>query len=123
MLDAVRESRLSNPVFLGGDIHSFWTTDLRADFGDPRSETVATEFVGGSITANAPPYDAFAAFLPKNPHVQYFESREHGYVSVDLNPERMTIHFRSVDRSQDGAAVTTLKTFVVENGRAGALET
>ena len=38
-------------MFIGGDIHSFWATDLKADFDNPSSVTVSTEFVGTSITS------------------------------------------------------------------------
>jgi hypothetical protein len=114
-------ARVANPVVLGGDIHSHWANDLKLDFDDPTSPTVATEFVGTSITSHSPDYDAFARFLPDNPHVRYFESRWHGYASVELERERMTTRFRSVSDATDiNAAVTTLRTFVVENGKPGA---
>src|SRR5262249_51876405 len=84
VLDAIDTSRLANPVLLGGDIHSFWTTDLKADFANPASKTVATEFVGTSITSEGPPYQRFLEMLPANPHIRFFDSRQRGYVSVDL---------------------------------------
>jgi len=121
MLDAVKGSEMRNPVFIGGDSHSYWTTDLKADFSNPNSATVGTEFVGGSITSDAPPYETFARFLPQNPHVKYFESRAHGYVSVDLTPARMQTRFVSVDRLQKDALASTLAQFVVEDGRPGAV--
>ena len=121
VLDAVAGSGMKNPVFVGGDIHSFWTTDLKADFADPNSRTVATEFVGGSITADAPAYEQFARFLPQNPHVKYFESRAHGYVFVDVTPARMETRFVAVDRLQRDATASTLAAFVVEDGKAGAV--
>ena len=122
ILNAVSDSRVANPVFIGGDIHSFWTTDLKANFDDPASATIATEFVGGSITADAPPYESFAEFLPRNPHVKYFESRAHGHVSVDVTPTRMETRFRAIsDRRDPKATVSTLKAFVVEDGRTGAV--
>ncbi len=121
VLDAVAATHVKNPVFIGGDIHSFWATDLKADFKDPKSQTVATEFVGGSITADAPPYENFAKFLPDNPHVKYFESRAHGYVSVEVTPARMDTRFMAVDRLQQNAAASPLAAFVVEDGRAGAM--
>ena len=31
--------------------------------------------------------DAFNRFLPENPHIKFFESRERGYVLVDLASE------------------------------------
>ncbi len=123
VLDAVKGSAIKNPVFIGGDIHSFWTNDLKADFADPASETIATEFVGGSITANAPPYESFARDLPKNPQVKFFDSRVHGFVSVDLTPERMKTRFQAISERRDPkASVSTLKTFVVETGKTGAME-
>jgi alkaline phosphatase D len=89
MLDTISATQPSNPVFFGGDIHSFWVTDLKADFGNPSSVSVATEFVGTSVTSDPPPYELIKGALPDNPHVRYFESRYRGYVAVDLFRERM----------------------------------
>ena len=123
LLEAMAASRLKNPVVIGGDIHSFWATDLKEDFDNPRSATVATEFVGTSITSDPPPHDLIAELLPENPHVRYFESRHRGYVVVDLDAERMLVRFRSIsDRRDPKATVATLKQFVVMTGTAGAIE-
>ena len=120
VLEAIAATRLPNPVFIGGDIHSFWATDLKADFDKPSSPTVATEFVGTSITSDPPPYDAIAQVLPENPHVKYFESRHRGYVSVDLTRKRMETRMQIIsDRRDPKATVSTLKTFVVEDGKPG----
>jgi alkaline phosphatase D len=101
-----------DPVFIGGDIHSFWATDLKADFNNPSSATVATEFVGTSITSDPPPYDAIAQVLPE-PHVRYFESRHRGYVSVDLTRDRMETRMQVIsDRRDPKATVATLKRFL-----------
>ncbi len=121
MLTALAEARTRNAVFLGGDIHSFWTTDLKTNFDDPAAPAVATEFVGTSITSDNPPHDAFAAMLPRNPHVKFMDSRHQGYISIDLAPDRMTTRFQAIsDRADPKATVATLATFVVEDGRAGA---
>ena len=122
MLDAIAATRLSNPVFIGGDIHSFWTTDLKADFGNPSSATVATEFVGTSVTSGGPLYELLAQALPDNPHVRFFESRHRGYVSVDVTPDRMETRFQVIsDRRDPNATLSTLKRFVVESGKPGAV--
>ena len=121
LIRRIYESRLANPVVIGGDIHSFWTNDLKLDFDDPASPTVATEFVGTSITSAGPPYEQFVKYLPDNPHIRFFESRQRGYVSVELTPAQMTTRFRAVEDVRDPAtAISTLKTFVVENGKPGA---
>jgi len=122
VLDAARATRLSNPVFIGGDIHSFWAMDLKSDFGEPSSATIATEFVGTSITSDPPPRDAILAVLLDNPHVRYFESRYRGYVAVDLTRERMETRMQVIsDRRNPEATVSTLKRFVVESGVPGAI--
>jgi alkaline phosphatase D len=123
LLRSLHEGRVSNPVVVSGDIHSFWANELWLDFDDPHSPVVATELVGTSISAHPVPYEKFAAYLPDNPHVRYFESRLRGYASVDLTPDRMTTRLRAVsDATDPEAGVSTLRTFVVETGRAGPQE-
>ncbi|WP_072389369.1 alkaline phosphatase D family protein [Hyphomicrobium sp. CS1BSMeth3] len=122
MLEAIDQTRLTNPVFIGGDIHSFWATDLKADLGDPTSKTIATEFVGTSITSDGPPYQRFMEMLPENPHVRFFDSRQRGYVRVDLTRRRMETSFLVIsDRRDPKATVSTMKRFVVENGKPGGV--
>jgi alkaline phosphatase D len=122
ILDTISATQPANPVFFGGDIHSFWVTDLKADFGNPSSLSVATEFVGTSITSDPPPYELIMGVLPENPHVRYFESRHRGYVAVDLFRERMETRLQVIsDRRDPKATMSTLKRFVVESGKAGAI--
>jgi alkaline phosphatase D len=114
------ETRVANPVVIGGDIHAFFANDLRVDFDDPKSPVVATEFVGTSVSSFGPPYETFARFLPDNPHVHFFESRKRGYVSVDVDAKQMTTRLRALsDVTDPKAGVSTLKTFAVENGKPG----
>ncbi len=122
MLASIERNRVKNPVFWAGDIHSFWVTDLHAEADKPDSPVVATEFVGSSVTSDGPPYEAFNKILPLNPHVKFFDSRQRGYMSVELKEQQMLTHFRVISDPRDPAAgVSTLKSFVVESGRAGAV--
>jgi alkaline phosphatase D len=123
LLKHIQDSKVSNPVVVGGDIHSFFANDLRADFDDPKSPIVATEFVGTSISSYGPPYDLLAQTLPDNPHVHFFESRRRGYVAVDLDRAQMQVRMRVVSDAHDPKAdIATLKTFAVEHGRPGVVE-
>jgi alkaline phosphatase D len=123
LLNRLREGRVSNPVTLAGDMHSFWANELKLDFDDPSSPTIATEFVCTSITAIPPPYEAFVPQLPQNPHVRFFESRMRGYASVVLDRAAMTTRFKVLsDPLSPTSPISTLKTFVVEDGKAGSLE-
>jgi alkaline phosphatase D len=120
LLQQIRDTRLPNPVVIGGDIHSFWANDLKLDFDDSRAPVIASEFVGSSITATPPPHGKFVAWVAENPHIHFFESRKRGYVSVELMPQRMEVTFRAVSHVRDPAAdVATLRRFVVESGRPG----
>ncbi|MBI6781414.1 alkaline phosphatase D family protein [Pseudomonas syringae] len=122
VLASLQRHQTRNPVFWGGDIHSFWTTDLHADAGNPDSAIVATEFVGTSVTSSGPPFDAFNSILGLNPHVKFFDSRQRGYVAVDLNEQHMQTRFQVVSDVLDPAAnVSTLKRFVMEAGKEGAV--
>jgi alkaline phosphatase D len=123
LLQRIADTRVSNPVVVGGDIHSFFANDLRVNFDDPASPIVATEFVGTSISSYAAPYDVIAQTLNENPHVHFFESRKRGYVSVDLDRNKMQVNMRAVSDAHDpNAAISTLKAFVVENGKPGVVE-
>ena len=51
LLRFLADRRVPNPVVLTGDIHSNWVNDLKVDFDKPESPTVATEFVGTSISS------------------------------------------------------------------------
>ncbi len=116
LLAAMQHTRLKNPVMLGGDIHSYWATELKPT---PDAPTIATEFVGTSITADSPPYQDFADMLPENPHVKYFNSRSHGYVSVTVQPKALSARFQSIsDRADLNATVATEVAFTVEAGVA-----
>ena len=120
LLQQIADSRLANPVVLGGDIHSFWANDLKLDFDDPAAPVIASEFVGTSVTSNGPPYEKFMAWAADNPHVRFFDSRKRGYVSAELRPERLEIAFRAIADVRDPqTGVSTLRRFVVENGHPG----
>jgi alkaline phosphatase D len=121
ILQFLQEAPVTNPVVLGGDIHSFWVTDLKANYRDPAAPVVATEFVGTSISSEGVPYEEFASFLPDNPHIKFFDSRLRGYLRCTVGPQQWTSDLRVVDTpTQPGGPARTLATWVVEDGRPGA---
>ena len=121
LIGTLARARTSNVVFVTGDIHSFWVNDVREDFARSDSRVVATELVASSISSAGVSYDQFAALLPENPHVKYFESRHRGYVMCRVDPEGMAVDLRTVDTVR--APVSggkTLASFMIEAGRPGA---
>src|SRR5215472_270213 len=123
LLRHIHDNKVPNPVVISGDIHSFLANDLMLDFDNPSSPIVATEFVGTSISSYGPPYDPIARVLPDNPHVHFFDSRQRGYVLIDLTADRMQAQMRVVSDAHDPkATISTFKTFAVEGGRPGVIQ-
>ncbi|MEI6202378.1 MAG: alkaline phosphatase D family protein [Enhydrobacter sp.] len=121
LLDAVAASPVRDTLVLGGDVHSFWATDLKRDYADAKAPVVATEFVGGSITSQTGKDTATQEVARNNPHVRYARSEVNGYGIVALEPAQATISFRTVKSvKEQNAPVSMLQRFVVEAGQAGA---
>ena len=123
LLKFVHDNQISNPVVITGDIHSSWVNDLKLDFDDPRSPTVATEFVGTSISSLFPQQYVAAVNLARiaNPHVKFFEGSKHGYVRCTLTPDYFQSDYRLVSSVLDPkASIDTLQSFLVKNGQPGA---
>ncbi len=119
LLDHIESSGVANPVVLSGDNHAFWTNELKRA---PDGATIATEFVGTSITSYGPPYEMVAKWLPSNPQVKFFESRKRGYASVEVNADRMVTRFQAIsDAADPNAGVSTLASFVIEAGKKGVV--
>ena len=106
IFDFIRNRRPSNPVVVTGDWHSSWVNDLKADFDDPDSETIATEFVGTSISSGCPWAPTVAAALSANPHVKFFDGSLRGYVRCDLTPGQWR-DYRVVPSATDPATPAT----------------
>jgi alkaline phosphatase D len=120
VLQHIRDSRVANPVVIGGDIHSFWANELKLDFDDARAPVIATELVGTSITSPPGPEEMFRAYVRDNPNVKFFDGRHRGYVCADILPARMESRFQIVSDVTDPKATrSTLATAVIEDGRAG----
>ena len=116
----IHQSGVPNPVVVTGDNHAFWASDLKLEPSNAKSPTVATEFVGTSISSRGPSYETFMSHMKENPHVHFFDSRVRGYTTLDITPATMTAKFQTVSDAKDPkATLSTLRTWVVEDGKAG----
>jgi alkaline phosphatase D len=124
ILEFFGSRRPANPIVLTGDIHTNWVNDLTIDCGDPKSPTVGTEFVVTSISSGGDGTDApgnLAGLLAENPCVK-FHNAQRGYVSCEVTPDRLRADYQVVPFvTKPGAPKTTRASFVVENGRPGAV--
>jgi alkaline phosphatase D len=120
LLDYLAVRRPANPVVLGGDLHSFWVSDLRPEFDDPRSPVVASEFVTTSITSGPPPEERIQTAVSEGPHIQLATGARRGYLRLELTPEHLNAELRGVTSvDQQDAGCETMAAFVVEDGRPG----
>ncbi len=120
LLEVLAEPQPRNPVVLGGDVHSFWVTELKQDFDDPSSATLASEFVTTSITSQSRAEDRIQAVAQENPHILYANGRERGYLRLEITPELARADLRGVSSVKEpDPSCHTQASFVVEDGRAG----
>lgn len=115
------ERRPGNVVVLSGDWHRNWIGELKADYDDPRSPTLGTEFLGTSISSGGdgdPAPASRARLLRDNPHVRHF-SDQRGYLRCTLTPSLWRTDLRTLPYvTRPGAPVATLASFAVEAGKA-----
>jgi alkaline phosphatase D len=118
LLDSFKKT--SNPVVIGGDVHTFYANQLKLNFDDAASPVVASEFVTTSITSESWAQERLNQYLPDNPHILLAESRSRGYTRVDVSPARMQVDLRGMESVQRrDASCRTLASFVVDNGIPG----
>ena len=87
-----------------GDWHSTFANDVKADYEDPRSKTVAAEFVTPSISSNGDaevygPY--YGPMIKFNPHIRFFDGDRHGSMKARLNRSELEVDWRIADRVGD----------------------
>jgi alkaline phosphatase D len=79
LLDTLVQTRAENPLVLGGDVHTFYASELRRDFGRPASRdnpVMATEFVGTSVTSSSRPQQRTDAVCGDEPAHQVWAQRQ-----------------------------------------------
>jgi phosphodiesterase/alkaline phosphatase D-like protein len=130
LLEHIRASNIQNVAFLTGDIHTFFAGDVGVDGRGP--ESVATEFVGGSITSLGVPETLRGASgapltneqlllisnnLPlTNPHLRYQEQSSRGYGVLEASPTELNVTFKAVDAKRHTSATRTIGRFKVQRG-------
>jgi alkaline phosphatase D len=124
ILGHVKERSIPNVVVLTGDVHAHYAAELKADFDDPSSETIGTEFVGTSITSGGNGLDVpanAAVLLAENPHIK-FVNTQRGYVVCDLTHGRWRTEYKTMPFvTTPGAPISTRAVFTVRSGEPGLI--
>ena len=133
VLDHIRDKAVRNVSFLTGDIHTYFAGELHRD-GRSQGASIATEFVGGSISSRGvvetlqgaakgapiPPAVIFAVVNnveTVNPHIKFHDSVAHGYAVAEAGASTLKVDFVAVEGfTKYSAAPRTLASFIVEDG-------
>ncbi|MDH6085068.1 alkaline phosphatase D family protein [Umezakia ovalisporum] len=122
LMNFLADRQPSNPVSLAGDVHSNWAMDLKANFDDPDSATIGSEFVCTSISSGGNGTDippSVAAYLPDNPHIKFYNGQR-GYVRCSLTPTTWTTDYLVMSNvTTPFGTISKRATYVVEDGIPG----
>jgi alkaline phosphatase D len=117
LLEGWRDHKVSNPVVLGGDVHTFFAADLALR---PDEKPIASEFVGGSFTSLGRSKAIVDAMLKISPRIKFGDGMTRGYGRVDLTPKTCAVTFRGLENALvPDSPIRDLAKFVVEDGVAG----
>ena len=124
LLGVVADRAVPGVVVLGGDVHSNYVCDLKADYDKPKSPVVATEFCGTSISSLSRAQARVDTAREYNPHIHYGRADQRGYMRFRLEARQLEVRLRVVDQPRDPASgITTAARFVVDAAKPGAVAT
>jgi alkaline phosphatase D len=136
LLRTIQDRKIRDVVFCTGDYHAFIAGDVRT----ARGRTVATEFVGGSITsasdpevqsilrtpgygtpdAPAMPAAELAAQKAVNPWFKELDYLRHGYVVCEASRSTFKATYKKLETiRRQTTALSSQKTYTVRRGRPG----
>jgi alkaline phosphatase D len=123
IIDGLVRHRVSNPLIVGGDYHCTIAADAKQDFSKPESRTVASEFVGTSISSPGMPMDVLRKKMAASPHIRYGNSERRGYLLFDIAPDRTDVAVRTLESvtAHDSPCITERK-FAVVDGAPGIVD-
>lgn len=109
LLQHLRRNKVDNVVFLTGDVHTSWASDIALDPYDSDSYSdvtgngsIAVELITPAVTSNGltRAVDAFVAeqvVTSTNPHVKYVDLYHRGFLLVDIRHDRTRAEWYHVE--------------------------
>jgi alkaline phosphatase D len=121
VLDFIAARKLTNTIVITGDVHQNFVRNVPPDYVNLDAEPVATEFIGTSISSGGDrTLSTVFGGNANNPHLR-FTDNHHGYVRCTLSSRQWQSDYRVVPSVlAEDAPISTLASFVVEQGHAGA---
>ncbi|MGE4428039.1 MAG: alkaline phosphatase [Solirubrobacteraceae bacterium] len=115
VLSHIASTGIDDVAFLTGDFHMYMANHLMH-----QGRSVATEYMGGSVTSPGLPASvgdlAGPAIQAINPHIRFFDPGRRGWTVVRAGDGMLRTEFRTNDSLVDGAPSRTLASFVQHRG-------
>jgi alkaline phosphatase D len=123
LLTHIRDAVDANVVFVTGDIHVFIASELTPEFRPDQftpgsTQSVAVDYVCGSITSSGTDQNVEPAIRATSPHIKQFNGEVRGYGSLDLTGERLVTEYRAGPIDRPDAEVRPLERFTQQAGQA-----
>jgi alkaline phosphatase D len=136
LLQYIRKNKISDVVFVTGDYHAFIAGNVQTK----AHQTVAAEFVGGSVTSASDPETRsiikkpgygtpdnptmpaadLAARKAANPYYKELDFLSHGYIVCEASPSTFKATYKKLKTiRQKSAALKPGKTYTVHKGKVG----
>jgi len=121
LLDSIAQRGVKGVVTLGGDVHAHFVSDLKSNFQDANSPTLATEFCGTSISSFGFDNNNLQKIKAQSPHLLYARSDQRGYMSFTLTQQALSARVMALkDVNDPDSPIETAATFMVDPMKAGA---
>lgn len=133
----IRDHQVQDVVFVTGDIHSAWASDLPYDAATYplAGDTAGVEFVCTSVTSNnlkdalgtpaRSPVNLAAeqVILAANRHIKYLNFDDHGFCVLDVTPQRAQMDWFVIgSRTERRTPVTWTRSFQTRTGTGRVVE-
>lgn len=122
LIETLSAHKVSNPVVLSGDIHSFIVSSINRRPDDPQSKPIASEFVTTSITSQPPSQQLLDDMRAANAHLLLATTQHRGYLRVDVSRKRLLAELVALDTVKEPTSkARVLNAFAIEDGKPGPL--
>jgi alkaline phosphatase D len=123
LMEAIIDTKLSNPVVLDGDIHAFQVANLHRQANDIASPVVASELTTTSISSPGISQAALDARRAINPNVLLSDARHRGYLRLDVRRGELSADLIAIDSIQTQQSPDhILASYAIEDGKAGPVK-
>lgn len=120
LIQSLTTHQPQNPIIVGGDVHSFYVTDIRREVGKADSPVIASEYCGTSITGQGRAQELVDRIVAETADIHYGRSDARGYLLLTAEGDSVLAELKAVESIKTReTGIRTLKRFRTMAGRPG----